>query len=77
MVGDNEPYDGALPGDTMNKNGTGNGYAHALIELRQDLIAGDDEARDWADRLSPMLDLVNQRADIHEIRHFTSRTDRV
>lgn len=77
VVGDNEPYDGALPGDTMNKHGTGRGYPHALIELRQDLIASDGDARDWADRLSPMLDAVNQRTDIHEIRHFASRTDRV
>lgn len=77
VVGDNEPYDGALPGDTMNKHGTGQGYAHALIELRQDLIANDGNAEDWGDRLSPMLDAINRRADIHEVRHFASRTDRV
>lgn len=77
VVGDNEPYDGALPGDTMNKHGTGQGYAHALIELRQDLIASHQDAVNWADRLSPMLDAVNRQADIHEIRHFKSRADRV
>lgn len=42
VVGDNEPYDGALRGDTMFRHAIINGYAHALIEVRQDLIA--DEA---------------------------------
>ena len=42
IVGDNEPYDGALRGDTMFKHAIVNGFAHALIEIRQDLIA--DEA---------------------------------
>ena len=42
MVGDNEPYDGALRGDTMFNHAIVNGFAHALIEIRQDLIA--DEA---------------------------------
>ena len=41
-VGDNEPYDGALRGDTMFRHAIVNGFAHALIEIRQDLIA--DEA---------------------------------
>ena len=40
VVGDNEPYDGALAGDTMHRHGTRRGLAHALIEVRQDLIAG-------------------------------------
>ena len=43
VVGDNEPYDGALRGDTMYKHAIVNGFAHALIEIRQDLIA--DESR--------------------------------
>ena len=41
-VGDNEPYHGALEGDTMWTHGTARGLPHALIEVRQDLIA--DEA---------------------------------
>ena len=40
--GDNEPYHGALEGDTMWTHGTARGLPHALIEVRQDLIA--DEA---------------------------------
>jgi predicted N-formylglutamate amidohydrolase len=42
IVGDNEPYSGALQGDTMETHGTKRGLPHALIEVRQDLIA--DEA---------------------------------
>ena len=42
VVGDNEPYSGALANDTMYRHGTERGLAHALVEIRQDLIA--DEA---------------------------------
>lgn len=73
-VGDNEPYDGALRGDTMFKHAIVNGYAHALIEIRQDLIADDATAEDWAIRLAPIVDAVNARADIHEVKLFGSRT---
>ena len=45
VVGDNEPYDGALAGDTVDRHATGRGLANALIEIRQDLIAGDEGAR--------------------------------
>lgn len=73
-VGDNEPYDGALRGDTMYRHAVVNGYAHALIEIRQDLIADQQGAVAWAQRLAPIVDAVNRRADIHEVRRFGSRT---
>ena len=38
VVGDNEPYHGALEDDTMWTHGTRRGLPHALIEIRQDLI---------------------------------------
>ena len=38
IVGDNEPYDGALHGDTLHEICTRQGIAHVLIEVRQDLI---------------------------------------
>ena len=44
VVGDNEPYDGALRGDTMYRHAIVNGFAHALVEIRQDLIADDSGA---------------------------------
>lgn len=74
VVGDNEPYDGALRGDTMFKHAIVNGFAHALIEIRQDLIAGDAGADEWAERLAPIVDAVNARPDIHERQNFGSRT---
>jgi predicted N-formylglutamate amidohydrolase len=73
-VGDNEPYDGALRGDTMFRHAIVNGYAHALIEIRQDLIADEAGAEDWAARLAPIVDAINARPDIHEVKQFGSRT---
>jgi len=74
VVGDNEPYDGALRGDTMFKHAIVNGFAHALVEIRQDLVADDAGAVAWANRLAPIVDAVNRRPDIHEVRMYGSRT---
>lgn len=74
VVGDNEPYDGALRGDTMYRHAIVNGFAHALIEIRQDLIADDAGAHEWASRLAPIVDAINRRPDIHEVRQYGSRT---
>ncbi|MBA3447795.1 MAG: N-formylglutamate amidohydrolase [Pseudaminobacter sp.] len=73
-VGDNEPYDGALRGDTMFRHAIVNGFAHALIEIRQDLIVDDAGATDWAARLAPIIDAINRRPDIHVVKQFGSRT---
>lgn len=73
-VGDNEPYDGALRDDTMFRHAIVNGYPHALIEIRQDLIATAQAASHWAQRLAPIVDAINRRPDIHEVRRFGSRT---
>jgi predicted N-formylglutamate amidohydrolase len=74
VVGNNEPYDGALRGDTMFRHGTANGYAHVLVEIRQDLIADERGADVWAKRLAPIVDALNARPDIHRVSHFGSRT---
>jgi len=74
IVGDNEPYDGALRGDTMFRHAIVNGYAHALIEIRQDQIAEEATADEWANYLAPIVDAINARPDIHEVRQFGSRT---
>ncbi|MGH6761289.1 MAG: N-formylglutamate amidohydrolase [Phyllobacterium sp.] len=74
FVGDNEPYDGALRNDTMFRHCVTPGYAHALIEVRQDLIGEDAGVEGWARRLAPILEDINRRPDIHEVRHFGSRT---
>ena len=54
-VGDNEPYSGALEGDTLNRHGTRAGLPHVLIEMRQDLVHNQDSARALAARLKPIL----------------------
>lgn len=55
VVGSNEPYSGELQGDMMNRHGTQRGIAHALLEIRQDLIADDTGIREWAERLAGIM----------------------
>lgn len=55
MVGDNQPYTGQIKGDCMYTHGTQRGLAHALIEIRQDLIANEAGQLEWAARLSEIL----------------------
>ena len=74
VVGDNEPYDGALRGDTMFRHAIVNGFAHALVEIRQDLITDRQGALAWAGRLAPIVEEINRRPDIHAVRRFGSRT---
>lgn len=74
VVGDNEPYDGALRGDTLFRHAIASGYPHVLIEVRQDLIATEPEAARWAQRLAPMVDALNAQPDMHRVEHFGSRT---
>ncbi len=54
IVGDNEPYDGCLEGDTLYQHATMRGLPHALIELRQDLVGSEAGASagppGWATR---------------------------
>ena len=54
-VGDNEPYGGGLPGDTIDAIATSRGLANALIEIRQDLIAEGKDALRWAGRIARLL----------------------
>lgn len=72
-VGDNEPYDGALVGDTMYEHGTSRGLPHVLIELRQDLIDTDAGAEEWAGKLAAPLAKALARPEMHMIEHHGSR----
>lgn len=72
-VGDNEPYDGALVGDTLYDLGTARGLAHVIVELRQDLIGTDDGAARWAGAVGDALAPVLGHPDLHIIRHHPSR----
>jgi predicted N-formylglutamate amidohydrolase len=62
-VGDNEPYTGALEGDTLWRHGTMRGLPHVLIEMRQDLVGDDKQAQGFAVRLKPILDAA--LSDMH------------
>ncbi len=72
-MGDNEPYDGALTGDTLWELGTARGLAHVIVEVRQDLIATDEGAARWAGVVAHALAPVLGDPDIHIIRHHPSR----
>lgn len=74
VVGDNEPYDGALRGDTMYRHAIVNGYAHALLEIRQDLIGEGAGQAAWAERLVPILEAINAMPDMHVVKQHGSRT---
>ncbi len=55
-VGDNAPYSGHLPGDSIDKHALAQGRPNVLIELRNDLIADEAGQRHWAERLAPALE---------------------
>jgi predicted N-formylglutamate amidohydrolase len=76
ITGDNEPYDGALQGDSMSRHCIQRGIAHVLIEVRQDLIAAEADAIRWGERLASGLMPLLERPEMHEIRHYGSRAGR-
>jgi predicted N-formylglutamate amidohydrolase len=75
-VGDNEPYDGALTGDTIDAVATARGLANALIEIRQDLIAEAPGALAWADRFARLLKPILADPRARAPRDFGSRARR-
>ncbi len=77
VVGDNEPYDGALEGDTMYDLGTKRGLPHVLIELRQDLIADEAGQIAWAETLARVLKPILAEPDLRRIVLHETRTKRI
>ena len=75
VVGDNEPYDGCLKGDSMYRHAITPGYAHVLIEVRQDLITDAAGVEQWAQRLAPMVMELNAMPELHVARRYGSRAD--
>ena len=75
-VGDNEPYDGALAGDTIDAVATPFKLANALIEIRQDLIDRREGADEWAERLARLLKPILADRSAREPKHFGSRARR-
>ena len=74
VVGDNEPYHGALKGDTLYRHATRRGLAHALLEVRQDLIADEAGVRAWVDRVGVVLEGLDLGSSPHGISFFGSLT---
>ena len=74
VVGDNEPYDGALRGDTLFRHCMKPGIAHALIEIRQDEIGDADGIARWVDRLAPIFARLNADEALHTYEIHPSRT---
>ena len=54
-VGDNEPYNGDLPGDSIDQHALQHGRLNTLIEIRNDLIETEKNQIAWAKRLAPIL----------------------
>jgi predicted N-formylglutamate amidohydrolase len=77
VVGDNEPYDGALEGDTMYDLGTKRGLPHVLVEIRQDLIGDDEGQAVWAEKLARVLAPILAEPDVHRIAPHASRTGEI
>jgi predicted N-formylglutamate amidohydrolase len=75
IVGDNEPYAGALRNDTMYRHATVRGLAHALIEVRQDLITDDAGVAGWSARIAAILQRLNRDPAVHRVQHFGSQAD--
>lgn len=67
MVGDNEPYSGALEGDTLSTHGTKRGIPHVLIEVRQDLIAEKSGVDEWVQRLARVLEPIMYHPSVRTI----------
>lgn len=65
-VGDNQPYSGHDGHDyTIEAHAASAGLAHALIEIRQDLIASEDGADTWADILFQALRPILSDPELH------------
>lgn len=55
IVGDNEPYQGALAGDVIDRHALRRGLSNTLIEVRQDLIADQAGVDAWVERLARVM----------------------
>lgn len=62
-VGDNEPYSGHLPGDSIDRHALAHGRLNTLVELRNDLIGTPQGQQHWAERLAPILQAALEDSD--------------
>jgi predicted N-formylglutamate amidohydrolase len=70
-VGDNQPYHAREPvGYGMDVHAEGNGFPHALLEIRQDLVSDDDGVERWAGILHEALGEVLEDQSIYQQLEF-------
>ena len=80
VIGENVPYTGELKGDCMYRHATQRGLAHALIEIRQDLVRTESGQREWAVRLARIFRKIMSEPEnqdqFHCVRYYGSNADR-
>lgn len=54
-VGENEPYAGHLPGDSIDRHALREGRMNLLLELRHDVIESPAQQAEWGSRLADLL----------------------
>jgi predicted N-formylglutamate amidohydrolase len=64
IVGENQPYTGQYQGDTLWQHGTMRGLAHAIVEIRQDLIRDAAGQQRWAERVARLMRALLERPDL-------------
>ena len=75
-VGENKPYHAREPvGYTMDVHAEGNGYPHALIEIRQDLIPDAAGQQRWAELLAAQMKEILKDERIHEVWDYGQREE--
>ncbi len=72
-VGDNQPYHAKEPvGYGMDVHAESNGYPHALLEIRQDLLANKEGTDRWAELLGHELGEVMKDESLYQVMEFES-----
>ncbi len=68
IVGDNQPYSARQPaGYSMRHHASNRGLPHVALEIRQDLIAADAGARDWAELLARVLQPILEDDSVYRL----------
>ncbi len=71
VVGDNEPYSAREPaGYTVRTHAVTRGLPHLAVEIRQDLIATEAGAAEWADRLARALGPILEDPSLYHAKRY-------
>lgn len=70
IIGENEPYQGGYTGDTLDRHCLRAGFAHALVEIRQDLIDSQAKAEAWGKRMADLLQPLIRNPDYRVTRIY-------